>query len=94
MEYVIESNESRDKMEAVKARAEYLGLEARHPRDLKPGYYMDLACNLSVINVVKYEEKGPNKADLDCDVDAFQVNDAIDELNALGLLYWEFLGDL
>lgn len=80
----------------VEVRAEELGLKKRTEKEflkMKPGYYMDMNCNLAVVKEIKpLVENGREGMTIDADVVSAGIfNDLI---NQEGIPYWEYLGEL
>lgn len=64
--------------------------------NMKSGYYMDLFGNLAVVysgNVVVVSEKGI-RLDINADVAFPAIGGFSKEVNMVGIMFWEFLGEL
>ncbi len=80
----------------VELRAEELGLKKRTHKELlkmKPGYYMDMNCNLAVVKEIKpLVQEGREGMNIDADV--ISAGMFSDLINQEGIPYWEYLGEL
>ena len=80
----------------VEVRAEELGLTKRSIEEvmkMKPGYYMDLNCNLAVVKSIKPGVEDGREG-MTIDVDVQSAGALGDLINQEGIPYWEYLGEL
>lgn len=89
-------------IEMVEATAQFMasrfGLEARPQeewKNMKPGYYMDLNANLAVVNEIEavFDKKRGHGIKLDADVLPVD-SDLQNTANHMGVVFWEYLGEL